>query len=212
MTSFGIETTRHVRGAVDGNAESLTWLIERFSPLLRLQAEYRLGKTMARRVSPDDVVQDAWLAALPKLGSLVAKGGRLTPVLVTYLSKTVCGRAINHLRAHLTRASREQPLDGGGAATGSSGSAAVAAIIRTSSAQAAASEFGRQLTEALNTLREKEREVIVLRLIEGRTNAEAALELNERPNSVAQRYHRAILLLRERLPASLIEEFAELPA
>jgi RNA polymerase sigma-70 factor, ECF subfamily len=208
MTSFGVETTRHVRGAVEGNAASLTWLIERFSPLLRLQAEYRLGKAMARRISPDDVVQDAWLAVLPKLGSLVAKGGRLTPVLVTYLSKTVCGRAINHLRAHLTRSSRERPLDAG-TKTGSPASDPIAAMVRTSSAQACSSEFGKQLTAVLNSLREGEREVIVLRLIEGRTNAEAAVELNAPPNAVAQRYHRAILLLRERLPASLVEEFAE---
>jgi RNA polymerase sigma-70 factor, ECF subfamily len=205
MSSFGEQTTHHVRGAVDGNAASLTWLIARFSPLLRMQAEYRLGKTMAGRISPDDVVQDAWLAVLPKLGSLVAQGGRLTPVLVSYLSKTVCGRAINHLRAHLTRSVREQPLDFG---TRTGVSDAIVALVRTSSGQAAASEFAQQMTAALRGLRDKDRHVIVLRLIEGRTNAEAALELDERPNAVAQRYHRAILALRARLPASLVDEFA----
>ena len=207
MSSFGEQTTHHVRGAVEGNAASLTWLIERFSPLLRMQAEYRLGKTMAGRISPDDVVQDAWLAVLPKLGSLVAQGGRLTPVLVSYLSKTVCGRAINHLRAHLTRSVREQPLESR-TGTGAVASDAIASLVRTSSGMAAASEFAQQLTAALRSLRDKDRDVIVLRLIEGRTNAEAALELDERPNAVAQRYHRAILALRERLPASLIDEFA----
>jgi DNA-directed RNA polymerase specialized sigma24 family protein len=182
MSSFAEQTTHHVRGAVEGNAASLTWLIERFSPLLRMQAEYRLGKTMAGRISPDDVVQDAWLAVLPKLGSLVAQGGRLTPVLVSYLSKTVCGRAINHLRAHLTRSVREQPLEFG-TKTGASTSDAIASLVRTSSSQAAASEFAQQLTAALTSL-------------------------DERPNAVAQRYHRAILALREQLPASLVDEFA----
>jgi RNA polymerase sigma-70 factor, ECF subfamily len=205
MSIFAEQTTHHVRGAVEGDAASLTWLIERFSPLLRMQAEYRLGKAMAGRISPDDVVQDAWLAVLPKLGSLVAQGGRLTPVLVSYLSKTVCGRAINHLRAHLTRSVREQPLEFG---TRTGASDAIAALVRTSSGQAAASEFAQQMTAALRGLRDKDRDVIVLRLIEGRTNAEAALELDERPNAVAQRYHRAILALRERLPASLVDEFA----
>jgi RNA polymerase sigma factor (sigma-70 family) len=207
VSDFGIQTTHHVRGAVAGDAASLTWLIERFSPLLRLQAEYRLGKAMAGRISPDDVVQDAWLAVLPKLGSIVARGGRLTPVLVSYLSKTICGRAINHLRAHLTRSARERPLESA-TSTGSPAPDPIAALVRTSAGQAASSEFATMLTKALGTLREQEREVIVLRLIEGRSNAEAALELDERPNSVAQRYHRAILVLRERLPASLVDEFA----
>ena len=206
MSTFGEQTTHHVRGAIEGDAASLTWLIERFSPLLRMQAEYRLGKAMAGRISPDDVVQDAWLAVLPKLGNLVAQGGRLTPVLVSYLSKTVCGRAINHLRAHLTRSVREQTLESG-TRTGASASDAIASLVRTSSGQAASSEFAQHLTAALSSLRDKDRDVIVLRLIEGRTNAEAALELDERPNAVAQRYHRAILALRERLPASLIDEF-----
>jgi RNA polymerase sigma-70 factor (ECF subfamily) len=208
---LAVLTTRHVRGAVQGDEASLTWLIERFSPWLRLQAEYRLGRTMVARVSPDDVVQEAWLAVLPKLGDLVAREGRLTPVLLSYLSKTICGRAINLLRSHLTQAAREQTPTGR-TNSGSLGEDQILALTRTSSARARASELARSLTRALHELAEGEREVLVLRLVEGLSNAEAAEELGDLPNTVAQRYHRALFALRQRLPPALVEEFAGVSA
>lgn len=204
-SEVGAETTQHVHGAVRGDERSLAWLVDRFSPLLRAQAEYRLGRAMADRVSPDDVVQEAWISVLPKLASLVPKEGRLTPVLLAYLGKTVCGRAVNLLRSHLIRSSRERPLE----PTSDSSIAPidpVADLVRSSSGRAARSELAQCLTLALNSLSPQDREVLVIRLIEGRTNSEAAQELGSSPNTVAQRYHRALQYLRSLLPASLMDE------
>lgn len=50
-------TTPHVRRAIGGDHASMGWLVERFSPLLLLQAEYRLGRTLRGRFDPEDLVQ-----------------------------------------------------------------------------------------------------------------------------------------------------------
>ncbi|MCB9892285.1 MAG: sigma-70 family RNA polymerase sigma factor [Planctomycetes bacterium] len=206
---FEIETTRHVRDAIQGETNSIAWLVERFTPFLHAQAIYRLGPVLAGRVSSDDIVQEAWLAVLPRLAEIVAREGRTTPVLLTYLSKVVCGRAVNHLRSHLRRSMREVPLPESTHAGVYGRDEHVFALVQSVTRQARASEFGQLLTEALEQLPEAEREVLVLRLVEGRSNAEVAAELGERPNTVSQRYRRALLALRARLPPSLLDDFLD---
>ena len=59
--------TLRVRSAVKGDAESLDWIVTRLSLLLRMQAEYRLKKVLRRYHEPDDLVNEVWLTALPRL-------------------------------------------------------------------------------------------------------------------------------------------------
>lgn len=49
----------------------------------------------------------------------------------------------------------------------------------------------------------------MLRGIEGLSNKEAAVELKERPNTVAQRYRRALSKLRIALPSSVFDELTD---
>jgi DNA-directed RNA polymerase specialized sigma24 family protein len=51
--------------------------------------------------------------------------------------------------------------------------------------------------------------VIALRAFEGLSNSEAAEELDEKPNTVAQRYKRALSKLRELLPDSIFEDLPD---
>ncbi len=55
----------------------------------------------------------------------------------------------------------------------------------------------------LDELSADKRDVLVLRLMEHRTNAEIAEILGLQPNTVAVRYRRALEELRQRLPTSL---------
>ena len=91
-------TTNHVRRAIAGENASLEWLVERLAPLLVAQARYRLG-TFAGQLDPEDVVHDAWVVTLPRLPDLIARGGRLTPVLLQFLSTAVTNRVRNLLRS-----------------------------------------------------------------------------------------------------------------
>src|SRR5262245_59213008 len=72
-------TTFHVRRARVGDEDSLAWVVERFSPLLRVAAEHRLGRVLRSIYEPDDLVQEVWLVALPKLAEISARDERYTP-------------------------------------------------------------------------------------------------------------------------------------
>src|SRR5690242_6331690 len=112
------ETTRHVRAAVAGDAEATAWLVSRFSPLLRRQAALRLGAA-ADDGGVDDIVQDVWLWALPRLGRVRPHDGRYTPSLLAYLGARARGAANDHLERVLKRRTREAmlPEDSGVAAS-----------------------------------------------------------------------------------------------
>src|SRR5262245_26763813 len=74
-------TSCHVRRAREGDSQSIAWLVERFAPALLAQAHYRLRSLPRGLYDPEDLVQDAWIAALPHLPSLSARDARYTPVL-----------------------------------------------------------------------------------------------------------------------------------
>jgi RNA polymerase sigma factor (sigma-70 family) len=202
------ETTQIVRDAIGGDPMSVGKLVERFSALLEVQARYRLGPTPSAEATPEDVVHEAWLVTLPKLGNFVPRDGRYTPVLLSYLGKTICGLATNHLRGFLRRAGRERPLHGAGPSSDGV-SEQLSAQIRSVVSMAAASELHHRIAADLDALDQEAREAVVLRGIEGLTNEEAAAELGEKPNTVAQRYRRALQRLRERLPRSIFDELVQ---
>ena len=56
-----------VRAAIAGDDDGLAWLVERYTPLLLAQAKNRIGRELGRVVGADDLVQEVWAIALPKL-------------------------------------------------------------------------------------------------------------------------------------------------
>ena len=71
-----VQTTLQVRRAMAGDRSSTDWIVQRLSPLLLAQAEYRLGPALRTEIDPADLVAEAWLVALPKLAELTAREGR----------------------------------------------------------------------------------------------------------------------------------------
>lgn len=199
------QTTLHVRRAAEGDDASVAWLIQRFSPLLRAQARYRLGPRLARHVDPDDLVQDVWVRALPKLTGLTPREGRLTPVVLKFLSVTLLRRLKDLMQKHVV--GKPQPLSQ--AATGDatrSDAAADLAIDRTGVVTLALRrERASELAAAIDGLDDKDRAIVVLRAIEQRSNAEAALLLDLPADTASARYRRALDKLRHLLPNDLLE-------
>ena len=190
-------TTLHVRRAKDGDGESLAWLVRRLSPLLYAQARLRLGPALRRSIDPDDLVQDVWSVALPALPELEAHEGRETPVLVRFLATTLLYR-VNELARRQARragegdpppASEVEPPDGSGVVTRFAREEARGAVI-----------------QAIDSLDERDRQVVVLRGIEQVSNENAAELLGESANAVSLRYNRALAKLRAKLPASIFDE------
>jgi RNA polymerase sigma-70 factor (ECF subfamily) len=198
-------TSIHVRQAVRGDQASLNWIVTRFSPLLRAQAAWRLGPRLRARVDPDDVVAEAWLVALRRLGDLVHDDGRSTPRFIAFLGTTIL-RIANRKIDEAVRQARVQAVEPGGSETPGVADD-LAATVTGAVTNAARTELGAAIDRELAALSDRDREVILLRLVEGLSNEEAAAELGEAPNTVSHRYRRALAKLREALPESMLDDF-----
>ena len=197
-------TTLHAHRAVRGDAGSLDWLVSRLTPLLLAQADYRLGAVLRRRYEPEDVVNDVWLVALPRLGDLAPRAGRLTPVLLSFLSTTLVYRVNNLMRKHVggdAAASLEQGR-GDDQESRIDVSAEVTGVVTAACRRETRSAVG----ECLAALDPKDREILVLRGIEQNSNPAVARLLGLTESAVAARYHRALQRLRKKLPGSVFEE------
>ncbi|MCB9876045.1 MAG: sigma-70 family RNA polymerase sigma factor [Planctomycetes bacterium] len=195
-------TTLHVRQAVAGDVESLSWIVGRFTPLLVAQARYRLRGDLGQLYEPDDIVHEVWLRVLPRLGELTPEQ-RFTPTLVSYLSRAVLHQVNNVMRRMLRRRRH------GGLAPGAAADAArdapdarsglISGLLRN--------ERRAAVLAAIEALPELDREVLILRAIEQHPNPVAAAMLGVEPGTLAVRYHRALQRLREQLPNSVFDEF-----
>lgn len=189
-------TTLHVHRAVKGDLDSLAWLISRLSPLLLAQAEYRLGATLRTRVEPEDLVQEAWAVALPKLTELGGRGGRLTPKLLKFLSTAMTFKINNLLRANIAASvgsvveAPKLPAEQSGVVT-----------------RAIRMEARETIRSCLEELDKTDRETVLLRGIEQHPAKTVAVMLGITPAAVDKRYSRALQRLRQRLPKSVFDEF-----
>lgn len=190
-------TTVHVARARGGDGESVAWLVERFTPLLLGQARYRLGTRLAGRVAPEDVVQEVWALVLPELARIEPRGGRSTPVLVSFLATTLLHHVNNLLRR---RMSSEV------AGADSAAFARLDARTRGPLTRAMGAEASARVLAAIEGLEPRARELVILRAIEQRSNEEAAERLGLVPNTAAQAYRRALEVLRAKLGPSVFDE------
>ena len=199
-------TSIRVRGAIAGDRESLGWIVTRFSPLLRAQATWRLGH-LASEVDVDDILAEAWLVMLRRRNDLVLDGRRATPRVLTFLGTTIVNLVNNRIKAAVKQKRRTaphpnpeleiDPLD------------EVAATVTGALTAVARGEIGNRLGASLAALPDKDREVVLLRAVEGLTNLEASRELGEEPNTVSHRYRRAIEKLRAIVPDSLFDDLLD---
>lgn len=187
----------HVGRAVTGDRHSQGWLIERLSPLLLAQARYRLRGRLATVCEPEDLVQEVWSIALPRLPDLAPRDGRWTPVLLRFLSTTLL-RRLNHLvRKHLTGKPTRDDADD---------LAALPADVSGVLTRIERVDRGAAVQQALAALPEPLREVLVLRGIEQMPNGEVARRLELSDSAVTRRFQQALQQLRETLPDSVFDE------
>ena len=199
-------TTVQVRRALDGDQQSLAWLIEHLSPLLISQARYRLSKHLAGVYDPEDLVQDVWVTALTKLAAIKPRNNRLTPPLLKFLSQVMLNLYRNLLKRHVH--GKPLKLRLGGSSVGPHGIGELTEEQTGVLSNAMRSEVAEQIRAGIDRLSDGEREIIVLRGIEGCSNSEAAVTLGVNEGAVAVRYHRALGKLKAVLPESIFSEFS----
>lgn len=197
------ETSLDVRGAQRGDAAAADRMVRRLSPLIRAAAAYRLRIAGLKGVDPDDLVAEAWAIALPKLDGLGEHQGRRTPVVLAFLTTTIRNLVGKLMRRRAVRGPTAS-LDGGGPA---SAAPPEPVASETGVVTGALREERRDLvTAAIERLDDADREILLLRGVEQRGNAEAAELLGLSPSAAAMRFQRALERLRRELPDSVFDE------
>jgi RNA polymerase sigma-70 factor (ECF subfamily) len=161
---------RLVAAARDGDRAAFGRLYDRFFPMV-----HGLLLARVRRADVDDLVQDAFLQAMRRLGSL-----RSAEAFGPWLAAIARNRARDHWRRGDTTV--ELPEDIPGSAHPEGEAMTVLAAIR-------------RLPEAY-------RETLVLRLVEGMTGPEIAERTGLTPGSVRVNLFRGMQMLREALGRS----------
>lgn len=198
-------TTVHAHRAVDGDQESLAWIIERYSPYLVTLASHRMPKALARACDPEDVVNDVWLSVIPRLAAIDGRDGSLSAAILKYLSTAVFNR-IKSLSRSLARGNRidfqwQSP-------DASVGSGMDGMILDTTGivTRTARSEVTTNLHLLLGEMSSEDREVMLLRGLEQFSNDEVARLTGQTTGAVSKRFQRGLGKLRVRIPSSLILE------
>lgn len=189
-----------VRRAKAGDGEGLGELVARFTPMLLSQARFRLGSRRSA-VEPEDVVQEVWVRALPALPDLGERGGRHTPVMLRFLASMLLN-IVNELLRSQIRARRL----GHGATRSVAGPSELPDETLGVVTRVVRSEKRDALADLVDSLDPSERELFVLRGIEGGDNKEVAALLGETPNAVSLRFNRLLKRLRGQLRGSVLDE------
>jgi RNA polymerase sigma-70 factor (ECF subfamily) len=173
--------------------------LERFRGYLRLLARLQLDTRLQGKLDPSDLVQQTLLKAHQGLGQF---RGRSTAEQAAWLRQILANTLANAVR-DLARAKRDVALERSLEASLADSSARLEALLvadqSSPSQRAERNEQLLQLAEALSTLPEAQREVLLLRHCQGLSLAEIGEQLGRTRASVASLLRRGLEQLREHL-------------
>jgi len=164
--------------------------------------QVRMDSRLYGRVDPDDVLQEAYLDAMKRVGHFAEE---LTYSPFVWLRLIVGQTLINvhrrHLKAKMRDASKERSIESGMRFKMSATSQTLAmqlALSQTSPSQAAIrTEEVERLSKAIDSLTEVDREILTLRHFEELSNKEVAELLRIEVKAASIRYIRAIQRLKK---------------
>ncbi len=198
-------TSLCIAGACAGDSGSRDRLVERFTPVLLAQARFRLSRPL-RGLDPEDLVQECWASALPKLRELVPRDGGWTATLLKFLSVLLLRRLNDHLRRHARR--RGSEVGTGGRDDGGDPLQAVPAAVTGIVSRLARRQRECEVQRAIEALEEDDRRVLLLRGIEQLPNKEVARLLGVDDATATRRYQKALERMRQALPGSIFAELS----
>lgn len=194
------DTERLLDLARAGHGPAFDHLFARFRPyLLRLVAA-RLPRGVRARLDPSDVVQETQLEAFRRLPDYLA---RRPMTFRLWLRQTARERVLMARRRHVAAARRSTgreapPPDDSAAAPPDR----LPAGGPTASQACSGREEAHRVRAAVAALAPDDREILVMRTIDGLSNAAAAEALGVDPSTASRRYGRALIRLRAVLAAA----------
>jgi RNA polymerase sigma-70 factor (ECF subfamily) len=193
------ETQAMLEHAGQGDAEAVNRLLEQHREALRRMIHLRMDRAIGRRVDASDVVQEVLLTASRRLTEYLHN-----PAIPFHLWLRRIARdhlIDQHRRHHVAgrrTVDREQPL--AAAAFADRSSLALAAELRdhelTPAAALMRQELQRRFQEAIASLDEDDREILLMRHFEQLSNADAAQALGLSAAAAGMRHLRALRRLR----------------
>jgi RNA polymerase sigma-70 factor (ECF subfamily) len=188
------ETEQLLERVAQGDERALEQLLAEHRPYLRRLIELRMEDDLHARLDPSDVVQETQLVAIRRIDDFLAR--RPTSFRLWLRSKAL--EKLIELRRHHQAKRRSVKRD---VALSSVSSFAVAKHLRFSrpSSVVQRQELTEAAHQALESMSEMDREVLILRHGEALSNAEVAEVLNIEPDAASKRYGRAVRKLCERL-------------
>jgi RNA polymerase sigma-70 factor (ECF subfamily) len=191
------ETERLLEQIQSGDRQAFDHLLASYRPYLRRLIQLRLDSRLGARLDVSDVIQETHLEALRRLDSYLER--RPLPFTL-WLRQTACERLLMlqrfHLKAQRRSVNREVALpDQSSVQLGQQ----ILAGHSTPSQQVSREELAQRVSAAMSRLAETDREVLIMRHLEGLTNGEVAQALNIESVAASQRYGRALLRLRKLL-------------
>jgi RNA polymerase sigma-70 factor, ECF subfamily len=188
-----------IEAARRGDGDALETLILRYQPRV-----FRFGLKMCRNVEDaGDIVQETLLALARKIGDF--RGDASVSTWLFAIARNACIRRRRRSKFAPAREESLEHLDAGlreGIADPSTGPER--AVF--------GHEIEQRLADAIDTLEPGQREVLVLRDVEGLSATEVAEVLGIQVDAVKSRLHRARLIVRARLAPALGAPPASAPA
>ncbi|MFN8710917.1 MAG: sigma-70 family RNA polymerase sigma factor [Planctomyces sp.] len=165
---------------------------------LRKVADYHLDARLRQRVSPSDVVQDAWVEATQRLESREDRSEVPIGFWLRFLVKQ-CVQKLRrfHLRTRKRSVSFECPLNRDSSDTSSQLVDILSASVASPSSVLIRSETRHQVQAMISQLTPGDQEILILRHVENMTNQECADRLGITGTAASKRYNRALERLQE---------------
>jgi len=183
-----------------GDTQALAELFLRERERLWRVIHFRLAEPLRGRLGPDDVLQEAFLAASQRLKHY-ANSPATSPFiwLRMILNQTLIDLHRQHLGAQKRDAAREVSLDGAPYSQATSASVAIQLIgqFTSPSGAAARADMLSLVQTAIEQMDPIDREVLALRHFEELTNSEVAETLGIEQKTASIRYVRALRRLKE---------------
>lgn len=192
-----LETRRLLQRAADGDAKAFDRLFGMHRQSLKRLVALRMDGRLQARLDPSDIVQETQMVAFRRFNDYLQR--RPMPFRL-WLRKTAQQQLCDAQRTHIDRHRRSLLREEAGLSYSSRLIArGLLSAHPSPSEKLQRREQERRVASAVSSLGELEREIVIMRNVEGLTFEEIAPVLDMQTPAVRQRYGRALLKLRAKL-------------